>query len=93
MIDDPKLEKYKKEFKQRYSECLAQLREEQRQEKAEKQAKALNEELEKEYQWITDNLPDIAPKSLSGYKRMKNSNSKNYQNIVSKAKQKGFIIK
>ena len=51
------------------------------------------EQLQDEFEWITDNLPDIAPKSLSGYKRMKNSNSKNYQNIVSKAKEKGFMIK
>lgn len=93
LMNDPKLEKYKKEFKQRYLECLAELREEQRQEKAEKKAKALNERLEKEYQWITNNLSEIAPKSLSGYKRMKNSNSKNYQNIVMKAKEKGFKIK
>lgn len=49
--------------------------------------------IQTEYDWITDNLPNIAPKSLSGYKRMKNSNSKNYQNIVSKAKEKGFVIK
>ena len=33
--------------------------------------------IQTEYDWITDNLPDIAPKSLSGYKRMKNSNNKN----------------
>lgn len=50
------------------------------------------EQFQNEFEWITDNLPDIAPKSLSGYKRMKSSNSKNYQNIVNKAKEKGFTI-
>lgn len=33
LMNDPKLEKFKKEFKQRYSECLAELREEQSQRK------------------------------------------------------------
>ncbi len=46
-----------------------------------------------EFEWISENLPDIAPKSLSGYRRMKNSNTKNYQNIVKKASEKGYVIK
>lgn len=37
--------------------------------------------MQTEYDWITANLPEIAPKSLSGYKRMKGSNSANYQKI------------
>ena len=34
-----------------------------------------------EYDWICANLPDLAPKSLGGYTRMKHSNSKNYLKI------------
>ena len=61
-----------------------------RQESAEQSARY--EQEEKEYKWISKNLPDIAPKSLSGYRRMKHNNSKNYQAIVIKAKEKGFTI-
>ena len=55
------------------------------------------EQLEKEknrkdYNWICKKLPEISPKSLSGYTRMKNSNSKNYQKIVIAAREKGYII-
>lgn len=45
-----------------------------------------------DYDWILKNLPEIAPKSLSGYVRMKNSNSTNYKKIVEIAKQKGYTI-
>lgn len=46
----------------------------------------------KDYKWICKHLPEISPKSLSGYTRMRNSNSKNYQKIVIAAKQKGYTI-
>ena len=35
-------------------------------------------------------LPDDAPKSLSGFSRMRNANSKNYQTLVKKAEEAGF---
>jgi hypothetical protein len=35
-----------------------------------------------EYEWICKNIPTLAPKTLSAYTRMKNSNSKSYQEIV-----------
>ena len=35
-------------------------------------------------------LPRIAPKSLNGYSRMKNSNSKNFQKIRKMAMEKGL---
>lgn len=41
-----------------------------------------------EYKWIQENLPDICPKSYSGYMRMKNGDTKNYQKIVSAAAEK-----
>lgn len=47
----------------------------------------------KEYRLILMHLPDIAPKSYSGYARMKSMNTKNYQNLVAKMKDKGFDIK
>lgn len=56
-------------------------------------AKKKNAELaETEYLWLCQNLPDLAPKSLSGYTRMKNSKSKNYQKIVSAAEEAGYRI-
>lgn len=45
-----------------------------------------------DYDWILKNLPEIAPKSLSGYVRMRNSNSANYQKLVESARQKGYTI-
>lgn len=45
-----------------------------------------------DYYWICENLPDLAPKSLSGYMRMKNSNSKNYEKLVNAASAKDYII-
>lgn len=47
---------------------------------------------EAEYLWLCQNLPDLAPKSLSGYTRMKNSKSTNYQKIVSAANETGYQI-
>ena len=45
-----------------------------------------------EYDWITENLPQLAPKSLGGYTKMKHSNSKNYQRIKKEANLKGMIL-
>ena len=45
-----------------------------------------------EYEWIEDNLPDLAPKSLGGYTRMKHTNSKNYQRIKEKAAELGKVL-
>lgn len=45
-----------------------------------------------DYDWLWEFLPEICPKSFSGYMRMKNSNSKNYQKIVEAAKKLGRNI-
>lgn len=45
-----------------------------------------------DYDWIWENLGEVAPKSFSGYRRMKNSNSVNYQKLCKIAKEKGRII-
>lgn len=52
----------------------------------------LEKKHKKQYNWICDNLPDLAPKSLGGYTKMKNSNSKNYQKIVDLANKLGKNI-
>lgn len=46
----------------------------------------------KDYEWVLNNLPEIAPKSLSGYSRMKNSKSKNFIKIVAEAEKLGYKI-
>lgn len=60
--------------------------------KSEATKKANSELAETEYLWLRQNLPNIAPKSLSGYTRMKSSKSANYQKIVSAAKEAGYPI-
>lgn len=44
---------------------------------------------QKEYFWLQENLPNICPKSLSGYSRMKNANTENYQKLVKAAAELG----
>lgn len=46
----------------------------------------------KKYKLIQDNLPDICPKSYSGFRRMKINNTKNYQKLVEEAKKLGLDI-
>ena len=60
---------------------------------SEKKNKQQKENDQIEYIWICKNLPDIAPKSFSGYRKMKNSNSKNYVKLVESAKALGYLIK
>lgn len=51
--------------------------------------KAKTEQCRKEFSWLQTHLPTLCPKSLSGYVRMKNSNSKSYQKLVSEAAKLG----
>ena len=46
----------------------------------------------RDFQWIHDNLPDISPKSLTGYRRMKNQRTKNYQKILKAAQALGYEL-
>ena len=46
----------------------------------------------KAFKWLQQNLPTICPKSLSGFRRMKTQNTKNYQKIVSEARKLGYEI-
>lgn len=46
----------------------------------------------KAFEWLQQNLPAICPKSLSGFRRMKKQNTKNYQKIVAEARKLGYEI-
>lgn len=46
----------------------------------------------KDYDWLREHLPEQAPKSFSGYRKMKNANSANYVKLKNLAFQKGYII-
>lgn len=45
-----------------------------------------------EYFWLQQNLPSLCPKSLSGYSRMKNANSKAYQKLSDEASKLGKVL-
>lgn len=60
-------------------------------EKRKKEALELKAD-KKEYDEIREKLPDIAPKSFGGYRKMKNTKSKNYLKLVEAAKEKGIHI-
>lgn len=57
--------------------------------KAKEKESAYNKEI---YYLLKEKIPDIMPKSLSGFTRMKNINSKNYQAIVQAAQEIGIEI-
>lgn len=46
----------------------------------------------RDFAWLQTNLPDKCPKSLSGYRRMKNQNTKNYQALKQAAAELGREI-
>ena len=48
---------------------------------------------EREYKKICEKLPEIAPKSLAGYRRMKNAKSNNYLKLVDECKRAKITIK
>lgn len=45
-----------------------------------------------EYEWICENLPELAPKTLGGYTKMKNSKSKKYLEIGDAAYKLGISL-
>lgn len=47
---------------------------------------------QRDYKWLQENLPDICPKSYSGYMRMKNSNTPNFQKLAAKAIELGHDL-
>ena len=45
-----------------------------------------------DYAWIRDHLPELMPKTFSGYRRMKTMHTKNFQKLQSKALELGREI-
>ena len=45
-----------------------------------------------DFEWIRENLPEKAPKNITGYRRMKTQNTKNYQLLKQLAAEKGHNI-
>lgn len=45
-----------------------------------------------QYSWVCKNLPELAPKSMGGFTRMKNSNSKNFQRLSDEAMKYGVDL-
>lgn len=43
----------------------------------------------RDYEWLQQNLPDLCPKSYSGYMRMKTQNTRNFQRLQAAAKALG----
>lgn len=60
--------------------------------RAERDAEHQKVRFRADYDWLWEFLPDLCPKSFSGYMRMKNLNSKNYQKIIAEAKKLGRNI-
>lgn len=46
-----------------------------------------------DYDWLWEFLPELCPKSFSGYMRMKNANTEKFQKIVAEAKKLGRDIR
>lgn len=53
---------------------------------------AVNERDRRNYQYIVHLLPQIAPKSMNAYARMRNNNTQQFQDLVLKAKKIGINI-
>nr|WP_317399784.1 hypothetical protein [uncultured Gemmiger sp.] len=70
----------------------------ERQKRTQREEKRRTEYVERErknhadYAWIRENLPGLAPKTLSGYRRMKTMNTENFQKLQSQALELGHKI-
>lgn len=53
---------------------------------------ARREQEEQDFKWLQENLPEKCPKSLSGYRRMKTQNTKNFQVLKQLAADLGRTI-
>ena len=80
----------------RYDDWIAQMQK-MKEDEAKQEVNAIerakmNRKDKQTLQWIQENLPSIAPKSLSGFRRMRTTNSKNYQKLVHEAAKLGKQI-
>ncbi len=80
-VDDRTSEEINNYIKWQMAEQQKLERQEKLRQEAQENAERI-EALRKEFLWIQKNLPDLCPKSLSGYSRMKNAKSKSYQKII-----------
>ena len=46
----------------------------------------------RDFKWIQEHLPDKCPKSISGYRRMKTQNTKNFQALKQAASELGYAL-
>lgn len=44
------------------------------------------------YYWLLENIPQVAPKSFGGYRRIKNMNSTSFKQIVEEIEKRGYKI-
>lgn len=85
-----------KEEIQRYNDWFSMMQEDARKQAAQEARAIENAKLEQQdlqtLEWLRENLPALCPKSLSGFRRMRTTNSKNYQALVKKAEAAGFVF-
>ncbi len=55
-------------------------------------AEAMRRQEEKDFEWVQQNIPDKCPKTISGYRRIKKLNTKNYQELKALAIESGRKI-
>ena len=53
---------------------------------------AIKEYDQQQYERVCELLPQLAPKSFSGYMRMKNGNTKNFQKLSAEAEKAGILL-
>jgi hypothetical protein len=76
----------------RYDEWITMMQHKQEEEKRMiEYAKTKRQDIQS-LNWLQENLPTIAPKSLSGFRRMRSTNSKNYQKLVNEAAKLGKVL-
>ena len=86
-IDDR--DNHEKELYQRYLETIEKRDKESQQAEEYSRKKGHDKQ---EYDLIIELLPELAPKSLTGYRRMKTQRTKNFMKLAKAAKEKGITI-
>lgn len=88
----PFIDDRKSKEKKDYNMWLKQMENEQQFEPYKIRLNKITEKDKREYEWLCKNLPNIAPKSFSGYTKMKRSYSKNFLKLSEQAKELGKNI-
>lgn len=87
-VDERTLEEVKE-----YNDCFSMMQEEAKKEAEQEEhmienAKLWRQDMET-LEWLKKYLPQICPKSISGFRRMRTTHSKNYQKLVAEAAKLG----